>query len=639
MIDKHKICGLLLAAGLSTRMGAVKMNLPLADGHTVLEHATESMLAAGLGHVVLVLGGHEQEIRANYRYAGQVTITVNPDYEQGMFTSIRAGLRAIARLGDFEAFLLQPGDIPETPPGVADQLARAFEPEGCNIVLPQYREHSGHPALYAMAYAPEILGEDLPQGMRTLLARHERRVRRVPVDHGGVLNDLDTPQDYQRLLQAQTAPLLRPTRSVCPVCLQPLPAQLRRRQGVVYMEKTCPEHGSFAVPVWRDKLDMEQWRGPLPQLAAGENERCPQDCGICPQHQQGSCCVLLEVTRRCDLNCRFCFAQGDLPEPSLEELKQAVDKIIQLAGQPPLLQLSGGEPSLRDDLPDLVAYAKAQGCKYVQLNSNGLRLAQDEDYARRLAQAGLSFVFLQFDGVDNQVYKQLRRAPLLKQKLRAIEVCDKYNLGVTLVPTVVRGVNEGQLGEIIRLGASLSPAVRGVHFQPVSYFGRYPENPSDDQRYTLDELVRDICYQAAIPEENLLPSRCDHPLCGCHASFVALPDHSLLPLSRRQPQAQLPPTCAEQNREYVGRHWQRQEKTACCCGPEADLSQVDMSSLEGFAQRARSHGFTITAMAFQDAMNLDVERLRRCSLHVYDQGKLLPFCSRYLTPVSLVEEK
>ncbi|MBR0375517.1 MAG: NTP transferase domain-containing protein, partial [Firmicutes bacterium] len=115
MIEKERVCGLLLAAGLSRRMGAVKMNLPLADGHTVLEHATESLWAAGVEHIVLVLGGHEQAIRDNYRYAERVHITVNPDYEQGMFTSIRAGLRAILDLGDFDAFLLHTGDVPVIP--------------------------------------------------------------------------------------------------------------------------------------------------------------------------------------------------------------------------------------------------------------------------------------------------------------------------------------------------------------------------------------------------------------------------------------------------------------------------------------------------------------------------------------------
>ena len=160
------------------------------------------------------------------------------------------------------------------------------------------------------------------------------------------------------------------------------------------------------------------------------------------------------------------------------------------------LQLSGGEPTVRDDLPEIVAYAKQVGCKYVQLNSNGLRLAEDEAFVKRLADAGLSFVFMQFDGVDDAVYEKLRRRPMLEVKKRAIEQCGRYGIGVTLVPVLVPGVNTEQIGDIIRFAIQRSPYVRGVHFQPVSYFGRIPELPADDDRYTLDELLEAVVSQS-----------------------------------------------------------------------------------------------------------------------------------------------
>ena len=200
MIEKERVCGLLLAAGLSRRMGTVKLNLPLADGRTVLEHATDSLLRAGVEHVVLVLGGHEQEIRAGYRYADRVHITVNPDYEQGMFTSVRSGLRAILDLGDFDAFLLHPGDLPQIAPSTVDLLCREFEPGVADIVLPDLGGRGGHPALCSMTYAHWIMFEDYPEGMRSLLREEADRVRRVQVQDRGVLADLDTPEDYRKLL-------------------------------------------------------------------------------------------------------------------------------------------------------------------------------------------------------------------------------------------------------------------------------------------------------------------------------------------------------------------------------------------------------------------------------------------------------
>ena len=274
--------------------------------------------------------------------------------------------------------------------------------------------------------------------------------------------------------------ILRKTRSVCPVCLRNLPAALcRREDGRIFMEKTCPEHGSFQTLIWQGAVDFDRWllgTEPLPPTA-GAN--CPANCGICPEHDSGTCCALLEVTYRCNLRCRYCFADGgrNTADPSLEDLKAAVREIVSQCGQP-LLQLSGGEPTLREDLPDLVRYAKEAGCSCVQVNTNGIRLAEDPSYAAALAEAGLDIVFLQFDGTRDEIYKVLRGRPLLQTKLRAVRVCSDLRLGVTLVPTVVKGVNHRNLGELISLAAL--PGARGpgrtlsagILFRPLSGISR-----------------------------------------------------------------------------------------------------------------------------------------------------------------------
>ncbi len=426
------------------------------------------------------------------------------------------------------------------------------------------------------------------------------------------------------------------TRSVCPVCLRPVEAARIGRKDGIYLHKKCPEHGAFMVPIWRGRLDFDSWRGGSKGLPKGQGLHCPEKCGICDEHEQGTCCALLEVTQRCNLHCRFCFADGggEGEEPGFEELKQAIALIMERCGRP-LLQLSGGEPSLRDDLPQLIRYAKSLGCPYVQLNTNGIRLAEDMPYVQALAQAGLSFVFLQFDGVTEEVYRTLRGRDLFEIKRKAIENCGRCRLGVTLVPTVVRGVNETALGDIIRFGALLSPVVRGIHFQPVSFFGRYPERPEEGQRYTLDELLSDICRQTGLPFDAFLPSCCDHPLCGFHAAFLTSFDGTLTPVNHRKNSCQCGRTTAAQNREYIGRHWTRRDKTMT--DAEGTLAEGVLSAgvpnMELFLRQMRAGSFTLTAMAFQDAMNLDVERLHRCSLHVYDNGTIKPFCAKYLTAV------
>jgi Predicted Fe-S oxidoreductases len=437
--------------------------------------------------------------------------------------------------------------------------------------------------------------------------------------------------------------LLRKTRSVCPICLKNLPAALTRAEdGSVFLEKTCALHGSFRVPVWSGLMDFEAWTLGSEPLGEGAGLSCPGNCGICPEHESGTCCVLLEVTRRCDLHCRFCFADGGRAEsdPSAKEMKEAILEIVRQCGRP-LIQFSGGEPTLRDDLPQLVRFAKEAGCSYTQVNTNGLRLAKDPAYAKALAEAGLDIVFLQFDGTADSICEALRGRPLLAEKLAAVRICADLGMGVTLVPTVVPGVNDQNLGDLVRLAASLAPGVRGIHFQPVSYFGRYPKEPSAADRYTLDRLMTDLADQAGIPAESFLPSRCDHPLCGFHARYLIEPEGALTPLTSITRASRTRGTAVD-NREYIAGKWrvaadpkefpegeslQRAEEK----DPRGSKDLSASMDFDTFLSRLRRGSLTLSAMIFQDAMNLNIERLHRCSLHVYDGGKIKPFCARYLS--------
>jgi uncharacterized radical SAM superfamily Fe-S cluster-containing enzyme len=303
-----------------------------------------------------------------------------------------------------------------------------------------------------------------------------------------------------------------------------------------------------------------------------------------------------------------------------------------------LLQLSGGEPALRDDLPEIVAFAKESSCGYVQLNTNGVRLAEDRQFVKELAQAGLSFAFMQFDGMDDEVYRRLRGRDLLEIKKQAIANCSENNIGVVLVPTIVPGVNTGQIGAILRFAAGSSPAVRGVHYQPVCYMGRIPREPADKDRFTLDELAVALVEQSGglISIGDIKPSRCDHPLCGFHADYLADPDGSLRPLSGATGEAVEEPHTAEKSRDFVARRWERPARepveAGCCCGCADEIPKVQSccESLDDFLLRVRTYGFTVTAMAFQDVWNIDLERLRQCSLHVYREGRMVPFCANYL---------
>lgn len=442
--------------------------------------------------------------------------------------------------------------------------------------------------------------------------------------------------------------VIRKTLSVCPVCHERIPAFLERDDSGVWLQKTCAEHGSFRTIVWRDYVDLEEWISREEPLAVDEACSCIEECCCAPEEEsccctpdQGSCCVLLEVTNRCDLRCTYCFARGGESawESSYEELCRRID-IIAEKGNGPLLQLTGGEPTLRDDLPELVKYAREAGCSYTQINTNGIRLAEDEDYVRRLAEAGVDIVFLQFDGTDDEVYRRLRGRELLDVKLAAISNCDHYKIGVTLVPTVVRGINDNELGKIIRKAVELFPAVRSVHFQPVTYLGRHPETLDlqgiGGDRYTLDELMKDLSDQTGIPMDAWLPSRCDHAMCEFHSTFTLNNQRQLVPVTSRQNDMRRERTSAADNRDYVAGHWSRaQEPDGFALElPKEGASLVgdprEELDMDEFLFRLKYRCMKISAMAFQDEMNLDLERLSRCSLHVYDDGELVPFCAKYL---------
>ena len=157
---------------------------------------------------------------------------------------------------------------------------------------------------------------------------------------------------------------MRYTYSVCPVCLKRIPAKREERDGQIYLVKTCPEHGTFSSVIWRNKRKFADWRGERPAVGENENLNCPAGCGLCAEHRRATCCTLLEITARCNMNCTFCFAEPDgTQDPSLDTVKRWIDDLTEPGKT--LLQLSGGEPTVRDDLPEIVAYAKQVGCKYV----------------------------------------------------------------------------------------------------------------------------------------------------------------------------------------------------------------------------------------------------------------------------------
>ncbi len=425
--------------------------------------------------------------------------------------------------------------------------------------------------------------------------------------------------------------------SVCPECLARISARLVRRGEEVLLEKLCPDHGDFSTVVWRGVPSFDSWVRPKVPFSGGLRHTggrgCPLDCGLCPGHGQRTCTALVEITSRCNLNCPVCFADsgGNASDPGLEELASTFSQLMETTGGCNL-QLSGGEPTVREDLPHIVELARKTGFSFIQLNTNGLRLAEDPDLAIQLKQAGLSSVFLQFDGVRDAVFSTLRGRALFERKLRAIDNLSTAGLGIVLVPTVVRGVNTDQLWRIIRFGLDRQPHVRGVHFQPISYFGRFPENFVPDH-VTLPEVMQALAKQSAgvLHVEDFHPPGCEHALCSFSARYLVEEDGRMRSLGSAG-SCDCSPQPAEQGAitsiNATARQWGHVLPMFQGDGGEPEPED----ELSRFLHRARTHTFSISAMAFQDCWNLNLERLQGCCIHVAQaDGRLIPFCSFNLT--------
>lgn len=450
---------------------------------------------------------------------------------------------------------------------------------------------------------------------------------------------------------------LSEVQSICPECRTPLPAWYTERDGRVFLEKECPEHGSFRALVSNSESDYLDWiQNPViniapkgPMTKGSEASECPLHCGTCENHLQTACCVLIDLTDRCSQHCPYCFARaeegaGTEGEPDLAELEKKFDLLLELGEEerPFNIQLSGGEPTVRDDLPEIIRMAKDKGFEYIQINSNGRRIAREEGYAKLLKKAGASVIFMQFDGTNDEIYRAMRGEPLFEEKKQAVENCRRAGLPVTLVPTVARNVNLDNIGDMMRFLLDHISVVKGIHFQPVSFFGRHPD-PEHDNRVTMFDVLREIEKQCeGFHYEDFAPIAAGHTLCCFYSTYLKEKDGIRCMVSSADKEAgisccdtQQSACCCEpdplevikKDRDYVLTKWalpeEPEREECCCCG----AGQEDVMDLDEFLNYYRQNTFTVTGMAFQDSSNLDAERLKRCRVQVLSpDNRLIPFC-------------
>ncbi|MEM3730267.1 MAG: radical SAM protein [Candidatus Bathyarchaeia archaeon] len=474
--------------------------------------------------------------------------------------------------------------------------------------------------------------------------------------------------------------LIKETKSLCPECLKVLDAKIFEENGKVFIKKECPSHGPFQEVYWSSyeqylraeklRYDGEGLNNPRTKVVNG----CPYDCGICPQHKSHTALAIIDVTNRCNLKCPVCFANaaaaGYVYEPTKEEIRGMLENLRKNDPVPATaLQFSGGEPTIRNDLFELIRMAKELGFRHVEVNTNGLRLAQSVEYCRGLKDAGMSTVYLQFDGLTPEVYRFTRGIDLLEIKMKAIENCRKAGIeSIVLVVTLVKGVNDGQLGDIIRFAIQNFDVIRCVNVQPVSLCGRLPPAEREKMRITIPDFMRLVEEQTngkikvsdfypvptVVPVSKAVGALKDkryveftaHPHCGM-ATYIFVEDGEIVPITRY---ANVDKFIEAMKKVYNDAA--KGNKNRAKIRLIGALRHIKFSFLRKYVWRVLREGsyqalgdlqrksLLLSAMHFMDPYNFDLERVQRCVIHyAVPDGRIIPFCTMNSIHRAEIEKK
>ena len=430
--------------------------------------------------------------------------------------------------------------------------------------------------------------------------------------------------------------------SICSTCYRKVEGKIVFQDGAVYMLKRCPRHGDERV-LMADDVDYYRRCREIfikpPEMPRAFNTPirwgCPYDCGLCADHQQHSCLSLIEVTDHCNLQCPICYAESGPSRNqyrSLDHIQRMIDAVVRNEGEPDIVQISGGEPTLHPDFFAILDRAKAAPIRHLMVNTNGIRIAEDEAFAKRLAGYMPDFeVYLQFDSFERHALMTLRGADLRDTRTRALQRLNRLGVSTTLVVTLKKGLNDLEIGRIIDFALE-QPAVRGVTFQPIQAAGRLDQfNPSTD-RLTLSEVRRKILEQTSVfRPEDLLPVPC-HPDClamgyalkiaGTVVPLTGLIDPNVLIEGGRN-------TIVYEQDEAV-----RQgvfKLFATNHSPESGVNSLRdllccLPKLNAPADLGYENIFRVLIMQFIDAHSFDVRSVKKTCVHiVHPDGRLIPF--------------
>lgn len=490
---------------------------------------------------------------------------------------------------------------------------------------------------------------------------------------------------------------MKSTKSLCPECLAQIDAFIYEENGKVMIEKTCSKHGSFKDIYWSSAKQFRRFDRYLhdgtgvtnPNVSTDGN--CPRSCGMCPSHKTTTILANIDVTNRCNQRCPVCFANasasGYLYEPSLAQIREMMQMLRSEKPVPcPAVQFAGGEPTMRDDLVRIVKMAGEFKFTQVQMATNGIKLAKSLKLCKDLCAAGLHTIYLQFDGVTEEPFQINRGYNALQLKLKAIENCRLAGLtSISLVPTLAKGVNDGQVGDIIRFAVNNMDTVKGINFQPVSFAGRINKEERMRKRITIPDLFDLIDEQTngAITAEDFYPvpfvvpishfvaaeegvpniEFTVHPHCGT-GTYIYVEDGKMTPITRfidvegllEHINGLAMNKTPYLNTGTIGKSLRNIKRMGSLISAlpkyidtEKAPKSVDVKKLfinvlkEGTGEATKEfhrHTLFLGAMHFMDLYNMDIARIKRCGVHyATPDGRIIPFCTYNTIHRAEIEKK
>ena len=430
------------------------------------------------------------------------------------------------------------------------------------------------------------------------------------------------------------------TLSICSFCLNRVDAKVIFQNDHVYLLKNCPEHGREKTLIATDIDYYKKTRNYLkPSDVPLKFDRdvhygCPYDCGLCTDHEQHSCVSIVEVTDRCNLTCPTCYASSSPTygrHRTIDEVKTMLDIVVANEGEPDIVQLSGGEPTIHPQFFEILEYAKTLPIRHIMINTNGIRIAKDVDFIGRLQEymPGIE-VYLQFDSFKPQVLEKLRGKDLSLKRSQALERLNEYNIHTSLVVTVERGQNNDEIGQIIDF-ALQQDCVRGVTFQPTQFAGRVDNFDPKKNKYTLTEVRQDILDQTNIFQENdIIPVPCNPDALAM--AYALKLDGKVFPLTHMvDPDVFLNNTrntiLLEQEKDLqkemlkvfstsqTGETLAGNLQTLLCCLPKFSAPGLSYENI-----------FRVIILKFMDAHDFDVRAVKKsCVQIVSKNGHMIPF--------------